>query len=352
MPENGIALEREAARRLPELLAELFGEPPVHFDVRPGKGSDRGVDMIVSDQHGARWVVEVKGTSGPGLVDRAARQLHAYTDEGDMPLLVVPYMTRAGAEAAARAMVNWLDLSGNAHIRAGERYVHVEGRPSQFRSRGRPSSPFAPKSARVARALLIDPQRWWRQTELVEATDLDDGSVSRIVRRLDEEQLLERHGRRELRPRDPALMLDAWAQDYRFDRHDIVAGHMSGSGIEVARQVADRLKAQDIHHAFTGLPAAWVMDRFAQFRLNTVYVAGDPRLAAKNIEMRLGPKGANMQLVGPGDSGIFIGEEDHDGLNCVTAAQTYLDLLHLPERAPDAAQHLRDRYLKAHATAG
>jgi hypothetical protein len=352
MLENGIALEREATRLLPELLGELFGEPPAHFDIRHGEKPGRGVNVIVSDGRGVQWIVEVKGASGPGLVDRVASQLHAFSGEDTPLLLVVPFMTRAGAEAAARAGINWLDLSGNAHIRVGERYVHVEGRPSRFRSRGRPSSPFAPKSARVARALLNDPRRWWRQKDLAETTGLDDGSISRVVRRLDEEHLLERRDRRELRPRDPALMLDAWAQDYRFDRHDIVPGHVSGAGIEVARQVADRLRARGIHHAFTGLPAAWAMDRFAQFRLNTVYVEGDPRLAGEKIEMRLGPKGANVQLVGPDDSGIFIGEEDHDGLNCVTAAQTYLDLLHLPERAPDAAEHLRERYLKAYASAG
>jgi hypothetical protein len=351
MPVDGLALEREAARMLPELLGELFDEPPGRFDVRPGKGHDRGVDMIVSDESGVRWIVEVKGTSRPGLVDQAARQLNALAKDDRTLLLVVPYMTRAGAEAAARAGVNWLDLSGNAHIRAGERYVHVEGRPSQFRSRGRPSSPFAPKSARVARALLADPQKWWRQKGLAERTRLDDGTISRVVRRLEEEHLLERQDRRELRPRDPALMLDAWAQDYRFDRHDIIPGHVSGTGIEVARQVADRLTAHDIHHALTGLPAAWVIDRFAQFRLNTVYVEGDPRHAAEKIEMRLGAQGANVQLVGPDDSGIFIGEEERDGLNCVTDAQVYLDLLHLPERASEAAAHLRARYLEAYATA-
>jgi hypothetical protein len=65
MPKTGMALEREAARRLPELLADLFGESSAHFDVRPGEGSDRRVDMTVSDGRGVRWVVEVKGTSGP-----------------------------------------------------------------------------------------------------------------------------------------------------------------------------------------------------------------------------------------------------------------------------------------------
>jgi hypothetical protein len=352
MPADGAALEREATRLLPELLGELFDEPPAHFDVRPAETLDGGVDIVLSDGRGVPWIIEVKSASGPGLVDRAARQLRAFSREDATVLLVVPYMTRAGAEAAAQAGVNWLDLSGNAHIRVGERYAHVEGRPSQFRSRGRPSSPFAPKSARVARALLTDPRRWWRQKDLAGATGLDDGSVSRVVRRLDEEHLLERHDRRELRPKNPALMLDAWAQDYRFDRHDILPGHVSGSGIEVARQLTGWLRTQDIHHAFTGLPAAWAIDRFAQFRLNTVYVEGDPRAAAEKIDMRLGSKGANVQLVGPNDIGIFIGEADRDGLNCVTTAQAYLDLLHLPERAPEAAEHLREHYLKANAAAG
>jgi hypothetical protein len=81
---------------------------------------------------------------------------------------------------------------------------------------------------------------------------LDDGNVSRIVRRLDEEFLLERRDR-EVRPRDPNLVLDAWAQDYRFDRHDIVPAHISGNGIEVARSLADGLGELKIHHAFTGL---------------------------------------------------------------------------------------------------
>jgi hypothetical protein len=104
----------------------------------------------------------------------------------------------------------------------------------------------------------------------VAAAQLDDGNVSRIVRRLDEAALLERRDK-ELRLRDPDLLLDAWAQECRFDRHDAILGHVSGSGIEVARNLAENLSKRQIAHAFTGLPAAWEIDRFAQFRLATVY---------------------------------------------------------------------------------
>lgn len=175
------------------------------------------------------------------------------------------------------------------------------------------------------------------------ATGLDDGSVSRIVRRLDEELLLERR-ERELQPRDPGRLLNASVQDYRFTHHDILTGHISGSGVELARDLAQRLGALDVRHAFTGLPAAWAIDHFARFRLTTVYVEGDPRDAAKRLELRQGSTGANVQLIGPDDLGVFIGERPHDGLNCVSPAQVYLDLLNLPERAHEAAEHLRHHH--------
>ena len=166
----------------------------------------------------------------------------------------------------------------------------------------------------------------------------------------DEELLLERR-ERELRPRDPDRLLDAWAQDYRFTHHDILTGHISGSGIELAHDLAQRLGALDVRHAFTGLPAAWTIDHFARFRLTTVYVEGDPRDAAKRLELRQASAGANVQLIGPDDLGLFIGEHLHDGLNCVSPVQVYLDLLHLPERAHEAAEHLR-RYYLHYASAG
>src|SRR5260370_41130637 len=148
-------------------------------------------------------------------------------------------MSGAGGETADRMRLNWMDLSGNAHVRAGELHWRVRGRPDDLRPRGRPSSPFAPRSARVTRTLLLDARRWWVQKDLVSVTGLDDGSVSRIVRRLDEECLLERRDR-ELRPQDPDLLLDTWAQDYRIGNHDILPGHLSGSGLGLARGVAER----------------------------------------------------------------------------------------------------------------
>lgn len=284
--------------------------------------------------------MQIKTSSGPGMIATVADRF-AGLDVGDsIPVLVVPFMTPAGAKAAAERRLNWIDLSGNASLRDGELYISVQGHPNQYGGPGRPASPFAPKSSRVARVLLLDPARWWRQKELAERIDLDPGRVSRVVRSLEDEQLLERQGSR-LRPRDPDLLLDAWADDYRFDRHDIITGHLTGNGIELARELSRSLDAADIDHAFTGLSAAWALDPFARFRLISVYVHGDPRVAGDVVGLRRNERGANVQLIGPDDLGVVDGEQTVDGLPCVSPVQVFLDLGHLPERASEAAEHLR-----------
>jgi hypothetical protein len=346
MQNDARTIEREARRLLPSLLAELFDEPELRLLEEEG-ANERGIDLLAGDARGRRWAIEIKNSSRPGQVDRAAAQLNRLGGEGFIPILVVPYMSKAGAETAERRGLNWLDLSGNAHIRDEGLHVWVKGQPDRLRAVGRPSSPFAPKSARVTRTLLLDPGRWWRQKDLAGTTGLDDGNVSRIVRRLDEEALIERRDR-ELRPRDPDLLLDAWAQDYRFDRHQAVLGHVSGGGVEIARELNERLGQAGIGHAFTGLPAAWAMSHFARFRLTSVYVEGDPHLVAEETEMRLGEKGANVQLLGPDDDGVLAGGESFDGLPCVAPVQAYLDLLALPERSREAADHLRAERLAWH----
>jgi hypothetical protein len=334
---QGHEVEREARHRLPSLLASLLEAPAIEAE-----SSDRAYDVLL-EAGGRRWLVEVKSSSRPGVVAAAAEQLTQYASRSPLrgvSLLVVPYMTAAGAKTAAQRGVNWVDLSGNAQIRDGELYVRVEGRPNQFPPRGRPASAFAPKSARIARLLLLDPWRWWRQKDLASMTGLDDGHLSRVVRRLDDDDLLE-HRAAEFRARDPEVMLDAWADGYRFDRHDIVAAHVTGTGSELASELHQRLAAAGVDHAFTGLPAAWALAHHARFRLVSVYVHGDPRASLDAARLRSGERGANVQLIGPNDDGVFAGGRDLDDLPCVSAPQAYLDLLHLPERAREAAEQLR-----------
>lgn len=341
MHPDPISVEREALRLLPGLIDELFDHQGAPFHVRQADGPlDQGFDLTGSG-YGRDWLFEVKASSSPGLVMRAAAGLERQPADA-LHILVVPFMTPAGEKAADRVGLNWIDLSGNAHIRADRLYIYVAGKPSRFVKRGRPSSPFAPKSARITRVMLLDPERWWRRKDLAESTDLDSGHVSRVVRRLIDDKLLEEGDEHRVRPRNREALLDAWEDEYRFDRHQILHGHSSGTGIELARGLEERMAGLNYRYAFTGLAAAWAYRGFARFRLSSVFVEGDPHEAADEMGLRINDRGANVQLIVPDDSGVFIGARVVEELTCVSAVQTYLDLKHLPERAAEAAEDLRN----------
>ena len=67
-----------------------------------------------------------------------------------------------------------------------------------------------------------------------------------------------------------------------------------------------RLASLEVHHALTGLPAAWLLRLRARFGCATSMsmVAHE---VAERIDLRLNERGANVQLIGPDDRGVFMG---------------------------------------------
>jgi hypothetical protein len=61
----------------------------------------------------------------------------------------------------------------------------------------------------------------------------------------------------------------------------------------------------------------------------------------EQLDCREDPRGANLWLAVPNDAGVFHGAVEKDGIRCVHPVQVYLDLKFRPERATEAAEHLR-----------
>ena len=103
---------------------------------------------------------------------------------------------------------------------------------------------------------------------------------------------------------------------------------------------------QGVEHAATGLAAAWALTRFAAFRTATLYLPTDPSPALlEQLGCREDPRGANLWLAVPNDTGVFQGAVEKDGIRCVHPVQVYVDLKDHPERATEAAEHLRTELL-------
>jgi hypothetical protein len=342
------SIEKQAMTEIPGILATLLELPESDVNVVPQQGKI-SPDFLVKAP-GYHFLVECKSTAARAPLLMALRQISEIKDsfkKDAIPLIVVPYMGKSGMDFCQDHDLSWIDLSGNAHIKAPRLLIHIEGRRNRFKNVGRPANVFAPKSARIVRQLLIEPGKGYNQRELSQITGLDEGHTSRIVRRLEELNLIDRDDQGTLRPTDPDQLLDAWLETYDFSKHQIIKGHIAArSGEELLKRMSQTLAEQQIDYAATGLAGAWQYTHFAMFRLATFFLADPP---GKNLfdllHFREDDRGANTWLVVPNDKGVFHGSSARDDIVCVHPVQIYLDLKGHPERAKEAAAMVRQESL-------
>lgn len=342
-----------AAQEIPDLLSEYL-QLPVRQVVEQRKLREEGGTVwtpdLVVELDGLRFLVEYKHRSRAEQVGQAIQFIQSGRSQQSqaLPLLVVPFMGEIGQKLCERAGISWMDLSGNAWIHHGSVHVTIRGRENKFKKRGRQPNPFAPKSARIVRILLVEYPVKLRQQELANDSGVDPGYVSRIVRRLMSMGLLTRSENGEVAVRDPDLLLDAWSNAYDLSDHHILKGHLAvRTPHEAISRLIRILEEARIDHALTGLPSAWLYSPHAGYRLVTLYVSNRPqeqRLA--EIGWRDQKRGSNVWLIEPKDPGVFYGSNERGGFRCVSAVQTYLDLKSLPERAEEAANALREQWLR------
>ena len=345
--------EKQALKILPKRLAlvlrlnesEVHGHKPERLGTKPFRADF----LITAGPH--EFVTEYKSRSNAADILNAIRVVQEQVPslgKNVIPLVVVPYMGEVGQELCEAAGVNWLDLSGNVHLETRGLHIHVEGKKNQFIRSGRPSTVFAPKSARIARWLLMHREQSFSQQQLAVLTGLDKGLTSRVVRELEKQHLVTRDSSGVVKLARYDAMLDAWREAYDFSKHHIVRGHVAArSSDQVLQQISRQLKRDEIQYAATGLAAAWLLDGFAGFRLVVFFVAQMPSTKAQQmIGFREESRGENVWLVVPNDQGVFQGAKELQSIQCVHPVQAYLDLKNHPERSAEAAEELRRKLLK------
>ena len=332
-----------AIRQVAELLSGYLDRPlPEQW-----RGTQLHPSVAAVLQFGANeFVIEWKSSASTTAVRTAIEHLADFLNPDRhsqrTPVVAVPFMGDVGRALCEEADVSWIDLSGNARITAPGIRILISGQPNRFRSSGRPSSVYAPKSSRIIRWLLLNPKTAASQKDIAVATGMDEGYTSRIVRRLERESLIRRDDAGHVRVSRPRELLDEWRGEYSFAKHTVLAGHIPAqSGAHTLETLATWAEGRQLEYAFTGLAAAWLYTQFAMFRLVTMFVdaALDER-DLSDIGFRETKRGANAWIVTPNDAGVFTCSQVVDGRHCAHPIQVYLDLKDQPERSDDAAAQL------------
>lgn len=290
---------------------------------------------------GRRLVFEVEFKLSPGArdVDRLAER------PGSRPyLLVAASLSETLVNHCRECGVSCLDLNGRLWVRADG--ILVDRYPDAAR-RFRPAIPvpdvFQPKSSRLARALLSQPDREWTQSELGEHTGLSPGLVSRLVRHLVNEGLVGQQGR-VLRLAQPKGLLDAWAARDDWSKRTAVRQYsiLEANPEKVAQRLVETVP-KTVLLVFTQWFAANLRHPYTVPPVVTAYVSAP--LAEKWVQaLRARPVsgGGTLWLAVPNDEGVFRETQRVGPFTLACDAQIYLDLLRVGLRGPDQANALRE----------
>jgi hypothetical protein len=327
---------RQAAKELLEADALLRWRWKA-FELKRERDADALLELNVD---GRRLVfdVEFKLTPSAREVERLG------TRGGTRPgLLIAPSISEVLVDHCRERGLSCVDLNGRQWIRAEGVLVDRKPLERRYRPQLLPPDVFQPKSSRLVRALLSQPDRRWSQGELGERTGLSRGLVSRLVRHLVNEGFVAQDNRVFRVLRTDAL-LDAWAARDQWAKRTTVRQYsLLESDVETIARKLVKTVPTDETVVFTQWFAANLRHPYTIPPLVSAYVA---RFPAEQIERELRARpvadGGTLWLVVPKDDGVFRETQRVGDFTLACDAQIYLDLLRAGLRGPEQAKALRE----------
>lgn len=175
--------------------------------------------------------------------------------------------------------------------------------------------------------------------ELAEGAGASTGATYRVVKFLEEQQLLEREHRGPITKVRWRPLLERWSHYYGFSQSNTVATYLEPRGLaELTARLAGRA---DLDYVLTGSLAAAHFAAYAPARLAMLYVR-DIDAAAALLGLRQTRTGGNVALASGDYDVVFERTREVDGLRLAAVSQVAVDLLTGPGRNPSEAAALLD----------
>ena len=293
--------------------------------------------------------IEVKASR---RVDAAAARLLVDTQRGSqIELLVVAGSTTEAARTALEsAGIGYVDEMGRAFLRYPGIYVRLGPSASAGATKADRESRairLAGRASIVAQAILLEPDCDWTITSLARRSEASAGLAHRVVRRLEDQDLMESTGSgpsKRRRLAKPSALLDLLAEE----DHEPKLSRIGGYALDATRGrhsgLSQRLQQAGIRHALTGVFAASLTAPvlttvpIAEVRISSSALVGDVLEALQAKRVDDGPNVVLMQ--GDGDEELHLSRRLDDTW-LAAPTRIYLDALRDPRRGREAAEAYR-----------
>lgn len=346
-------VEHQAARTLRQLLEQV---PAIqlldieHESLHPSFAVDIVAHIGVA---GARRVLvcEVKSSGQPRHVRTALLQLRNYIAHqapDATPLFIAPYLTLEAQALCREQGVGFLDFEGNTLLVFDGIFIERQVASKPVAERRELKSLFKPKSAQVLRAMLRDPNRAWRVTELAQVADVSLGHVSNVRTGLLDREWAQVSDEG-MRLSEPDTVLDEWRDAYEppAGRRMNFYTTLHGGPLEAAARQVLQGDSEAGRAIFASFSAAQWLAPYGRTGMQYFYAddAGLEHLLT-GLKLSSTSKGENVTVIVLKDLGVFRDTvEPAPGVICTSPVQTYLDLAAAGERGREAADHLRKEKL-------
>jgi len=348
---------KEIDARVSEALREVLEKIPIlqvegiEAEAMSGDWEPDLIARLLVDGRPHLLICEYESNGQPRYARSALLELRNYVAHrvpAATPVLIAPYISPAVRQMCEEKGVGYLDLEGNARITFGGVFIERAVADKPVAEQRELKSLFRPKSAQVLRAMLREPGRAWRVTELSEISGVSLGHVSNV-----RTGLIDREWARVsddgLVLSEPDALLDAWRDSYTAPLGERLHFYtpLHGGALENAARSALRANNGPGCAAFASFSAAQWLSPYA--RTGSHYFFADAEgLHKLQAALKLTPssKGENVVVTVPKGLGLLADTvEPASGAVCTSPVQTYLDLSIAGERGAEAADHLRQKRL-------
>ena len=259
-----------------------------------------------------------------------------------VPFVVARYLPPTTRERLEKEGIGYADATGNRRLALDRpalfvRNVGADRDPWRGPGRPRGSLRGAP-AARVVR-WLVDYTPPYTVPEIARGSRVSLGATYRVVKFLEEEEIVERQPQEPVRSVRWRQLLERWSRDFGFQQNEPAASLLFPRGLDA---LLEALRGEmGPRYVLTGSLAARRYAPYAPARFAMIYAADVVQLSEK-LGLRAVDTGANVLLAVDREEVAFERAQVLDGICFAAPSQIAVDLLTGPGRSPSEGEALLD----------